>query len=788
MVHKKLYEWIAGWWSFNPGHEHPDQNSFVFFPNGKPFITEALYGPKFTFLNNVLTFGPSKSAKCYAPYQGQNGDCKKWLVYRDNEVEKTWAELVTATDQGGMVFVSGDATRAYPSKLQLESVYRSLLLLDNQTLLVLDHIALGGESMLQMSNAFFHNIHAPFQLSKGSESKLAPQAFIDHENQRNKVYWISSDRTSLKARTDSLTYQAEFGTRTTNFLNVSISLTGSLTRVAYLFASDKSQITKFSFLEQSDTGVQLTVGIQKSIFNISVVTNYKDAKSRYNWLGFLGYAHVNVSTGLHVRFGLDTVKELVKSEQVNAQPKPKPKSKTNDMDELEWLETHEGNFKAEQIVFKNDFTLHENHELVFIPIGILLFILLLKSKRKTIIKYVVLAVVIFLVMAALEMSKFFRPVAYDQQGPHKRRLLKAVYDLDLRKKDDEFLSMFKQFPKMTVNAIKQQGKLQLIPSLPPKVFITSFLGFGSELISGLFENRSDFFVLSFPTSALQPPPLETRVDHFVDACQWSVGSHNYPMIAGWFKSLFSDPLKHLDPPFTVQLSRNLQKHLVNLKKHRLANPNSQVVLRSVSASWNLKLPWLFDVIGKSLKIIFVIRDPRGWVASMLHKDENRYIKWSIEQRLQEMFNRLPQTCNVGTGYASEHDMLRTYFAAGREKPPPLKVLATLWRANTEAALRIHKDLPSSNYIRVKFEDLLHFPVEIAEKIFQFVGMPLPLSSEHWILQSTRTGLVRLGPEKQLGLATMDWWKKSLTLSQIREIEAVCEPVMQELSYQKYSLN
>ena len=40
---------INGWKSFNPGHEHPDQNSFTFWPAGKPFITEAYYGQVCSF-------------------------------------------------------------------------------------------------------------------------------------------------------------------------------------------------------------------------------------------------------------------------------------------------------------------------------------------------------------------------------------------------------------------------------------------------------------------------------------------------------------------------------------------------------------------------------------------------------------------------------------------------------------------------------------------------------------------------------------------------------------------
>ena len=46
--------------STNPGHEHPDQNSFTLTFLGDMFITDGFYGPKLTKANNVHMFYPSK--------------------------------------------------------------------------------------------------------------------------------------------------------------------------------------------------------------------------------------------------------------------------------------------------------------------------------------------------------------------------------------------------------------------------------------------------------------------------------------------------------------------------------------------------------------------------------------------------------------------------------------------------------------------------------------------------------------------------------------------------------
>ena len=46
--------------STNPGHEHPDQNSFTLTFLGDMFITDGFYGVKYTMSNNVHMFYPSR--------------------------------------------------------------------------------------------------------------------------------------------------------------------------------------------------------------------------------------------------------------------------------------------------------------------------------------------------------------------------------------------------------------------------------------------------------------------------------------------------------------------------------------------------------------------------------------------------------------------------------------------------------------------------------------------------------------------------------------------------------
>lgn len=129
------HSWIDGW-SFNWTLEHPDQNSFTFAPQQTGVYFEALYGPKLSHLNMILVFAPSPTSQCNKPWEGQLGECAQWLKWTD-EVGDAAGEIITASARGHDI-CEWEAVSAYSSAMKLKSVYRALLLLNSQTLLVVD--------------------------------------------------------------------------------------------------------------------------------------------------------------------------------------------------------------------------------------------------------------------------------------------------------------------------------------------------------------------------------------------------------------------------------------------------------------------------------------------------------------------------------------------------------------------------------------------------------------------------------------------------------------------------
>ncbi|KAG7244192.1 hypothetical protein INR49_004265, partial [Caranx melampygus] len=204
IVHQSKYkEWIKGWRNFNAGHEHPDQNTFTFAPNGVPFITEALYGPKYTLLNNAVLFGSAVSGSCFKPWTGQVTEAcdSKWLKYKVGLAADTQGKVEAAMERQGMVFIRGEGRSAYHPELKIKNFQRNLLLLHPQLLLLVDHIHLDPDSPTRAMSAFFHNTELPFQ---GTKVDGVHGAFVSHGEDKYKMFWMDDTGYSVDVQSFSL--------------------------------------------------------------------------------------------------------------------------------------------------------------------------------------------------------------------------------------------------------------------------------------------------------------------------------------------------------------------------------------------------------------------------------------------------------------------------------------------------------------------------------------------------------------------------------------------------------
>lgn len=280
IVHRNKYkEWVKGWRNFNAGHEHPDQNSFTFAPNGVPFVAEALYGPKYTLLNNVVLFGSSVSDSCFKPWAGQVTETcdSKWLKYKVGQAADTQGRVEVAMQREGMVFIRGEGHSAYNPELKIRNFQRNLLLLHPQLLLLVDHIHLQPGSPTRAMSAFFHNTDLPFQ---GTNVDGVHGAFITHGQDKYKMFWMDDTSYSNKGMLGYWNYPRGYPYNGSNYVNVTIPLRYPHTRVAYIFFGPGVDVQSFT-VRSDNQRVDIYLATKDHTYTIYLLTTEETSKLLY---------------------------------------------------------------------------------------------------------------------------------------------------------------------------------------------------------------------------------------------------------------------------------------------------------------------------------------------------------------------------------------------------------------------------------------------------------------------------------------------------------------------------
>ena len=302
---KNVSSWITGWKNFKPGHEHPDQGSFVFAPNGVPFITETFYARKFTWLNNAIMFGPSPNSECSSPFEGQIGECSQWFNFKTMASWKAEGDIISASSEGDMVFISGEMAQWYRHELGLLSVYRCLIMLTPSVLLVVDHIERKSRGPASIMSAFFHNVDHSFSLNINTTA--ATHASVSIDGLLHKVYWfnLGSGKESLALASN---YSTSFKSLRTNYINITMPLNARYTRTAYLFLGPGNRIDLVpKVLTWHGYGLKVSLRISGIDYVISIATKHNQPYGRYSFLGFGGFCKVQINARKTVRFGLDVI-------------------------------------------------------------------------------------------------------------------------------------------------------------------------------------------------------------------------------------------------------------------------------------------------------------------------------------------------------------------------------------------------------------------------------------------------------------------------------------------------
>ena len=698
---KQFHSWIKGWKFFNPGHEHPDQGSFVFAPNGVPFITDTLYATKYTWLNNAIVFGPSPTSECFAPFEGQIGECNHWFNFKTRSAWKAEGEVISAANEGEMAFVSGEMSQWYRAELGLLRVYRSLVMLTPSVLLVVDQIERKQGAQASIMSAFFHNVDHPFVLT--TSSSMGTHAGISIEGRLHEVYFFNLEygKSLIQAKEHFTGHKS----MKTNYLNVTTPLEARFTRTAYLFLGPGNRLEIPRVLDSHDDGLKLLLRVNETKYVVSIATQHNQPYSRYNFLGFGGFCKVQINNNKTIRFGFDVIS-------------------ASDTDKAS-LSPNGANFSV----------IWSLHALLFLTFSIsctlLLFYCQVRHKmiRRSICKLVVCSLAALWVIVTIVINF---DLCTGEGCPWTEAIeLKTVNDhANFEPKED-----------------------------PPFVLYTSLPLAGSEILHYLFKNTSDFFNAGLPGSThkfMNPCAVYARF----------LPSSDTNKVKKWLRALSEDP-----KGFLPHLAKRSRKTLPSV---RLGDPG-----------WGMKLTWLRKVVGPRMRAVVVVRDPRGWVNLWLREMRTDS---TLRSAVHEAFDAINEMkClkkNMSTFVPEFEEMRNEVLKYGNDiNGNIISLLSHLWTSLMSVTYRTNFYLPQEAIYYVHFEDLINKPRKTAQRLFQFIGVPLSPAIEHRILTAVRTAQFSLGASREvLGTRAVTAWERELHKTDAERIKEICADVMSRFRY------
>ncbi|OCT81956.1 carbohydrate sulfotransferase 1 [Xenopus laevis] len=160
----------------------------------------------------------------------------------------------------------------------------------------------------------------------------------------------------------------------------------------------------------------------------------------------------------------------------------------------------------------------------------------------------------------------------------------------------------------------------------------------------------------------------------------------------------------------------------------------------------------------NLKVIQLVRDPRGILASRSETFRDTYRLW----RIWRATGRKPYNLDVSQLTMVCEDFINS-ISTGFSRPPWLK----------------------GRYMLLRYEDVARNPMKKMEEIYDFVGIPSDGNVERWILNNTRGDLSsarhKYGTVRN-SAATAESWRLTLSYDIVEFTQNACGDVLTQLGY------
>lgn len=308
------------------------------------------------------------------------------------------------------------------------------------------------------------------------------------------------------------------------------------------------------------------------------------------------------------------------------------------------------------------------------------------------------------------------------------------------------------------------------------ILLISCMYCGSWFLGEMLNQHPHVFYLQEPVEALEyyrDNRPESIYDAMVTHLLNGIFHCNFRELAYLtdFLSLQYSSLKHRlasralsEPPlcpdqrghsFNIRTCTRLRPETVSA----ICNLHKHTVVKTVQVDFIHKLSYLMDSEGPAdyaLKVVHLVRDPRALMdAHVGHVKDTNWTLTSLRQHAQVMCKEL---------------LLNIKYAVSA--PPWLQ----------------------GRYTLLRYEDLATKPHQIAEQLYQFVGIPIASQVRRWIDRAHKESVPsfsgmsdtvvissELGSPQSL-IVSVDKWRERMPYSVVRIIETECYEVMNLLGY------
>ncbi|XP_067907259.1 carbohydrate sulfotransferase 1-like [Heterodontus francisci] len=271
----------------------------------------------------------------------------------------------------------------------------------------------------------------------------------------------------------------------------------------------------------------------------------------------------------------------------------------------------------------------------------------------------------------------------------------------------------------------------------------TLLGAHRDLLSNLYDCN-----LNFLENYMKPVPRDHETKVF-----FRRGASN---------ALCEPPLCHI-----ARNSNDMIEHLC-AKQCKVLNLTlaSQVCqTRAHMAIKTVRIPEIKDLRLLSedprlnLKIIHLVRDPRGILASRMGTFTANFRAWKIWNAT----GRKPRSVDLSQISTTCNDLFNS-VGTGLSKPPWLR----------------------GKYMLVRYEELARNPIKKTAEIYHFIGLDVDARVKKWILQNTKgaTGTTRnyKYTTTRNSTATAESWRLNLSFQIVQTVQHLCKDTLSQLGY------